>query len=125
MYSHDALRVREQAVLCPPRWDSRPHQFHARLCAFWEPGYMAAVARQNPHSVRCQHVCMLELAGLLAGLPHMPMSEPFDLAWFVIPSRRCEPRGLSRSRSDAGSEGSLRRQPGGLTWLLGSGRALA
>jgi hypothetical protein len=56
---------------------------------------MAAAARQNEHFVaRRRHVCVLELAGLLAGLPHMPMSEPLALAWFVIPSRRCEPRGL-------------------------------
>jgi hypothetical protein len=27
-------------------------------------------------------VCVLELAGLLAGSPHMPMSEPLDLASF-------------------------------------------
>jgi hypothetical protein len=74
---------------------------------------------------RAQHVCVLELAGLLASLPRMPMSEPLDLAWFVIPSRRGEPRGLSRSRSDADPEGSPRRQPGGLTWLLGSGGLLA
>jgi hypothetical protein len=87
---------------------------------------MAAAARQNEHSVaRRQHVRVLELAGLLASLPRMPMSEPLDLAWFVIPSRRREPRGLSRSRSDADPEGSPRRQPGGLTWLLGCGRALA
>ena len=87
---------------------------------------MAAMARQNEHSVaRRQYVCVLELAGLLAGLPHMPMSEPLDRDWFVIPPRRRELRGLSRSRSDADPEGSPRRQPGGLTWLLGSGRALA
>jgi hypothetical protein len=55
------------------------------LCAFWEPGYMAAAARQNEHSVARQHVCVLELAGLLAGLPHivlMEVSEPLDLASF-------------------------------------------
>jgi hypothetical protein len=51
--------------------------------AFWEPGYMAAAARQNEHPVaRRQDVCVLELAGLLAGSPHMPMSEPLDLASF-------------------------------------------
>jgi len=37
---------------------------------------MAAAARQNEHSVaRRQHVCVLELAGLLAGLPHMHADE--------------------------------------------------
>jgi len=80
--------------------------------AIWPPRH----ARTNILSRR-QHVCVLELAGLLADLPHMhAISEPLDLAWFVIPSRRCEPRGLSRSRPDADPEGSPRRQPGGLTW---------
>ena len=55
---------------------------------------MAAAAGQNEHSVpRRQDVCVLELAGLLGGLPNMPMSEPLDPAWFGYSvDRWCEPR---------------------------------
>jgi hypothetical protein len=45
--------------------------------AIWPPRH----ARTNILARR-KDVCVLELAGLLAGSPHMPMSEPLDLASF-------------------------------------------